>query len=89
MSSSLLFWFIKDNFILFLNKNRIIRRNGGEAPLTYNQFQAVVSSMDSPEPAAPTVTLEHLTNIFTPISEDHDEKYGVPTLFELGKYIKQ
>lgn len=59
--------------------------NGGEAPLTYNQFQAIIASMDSPVPAVPTVTLEHLKNVFTPISEDHDEKYGVPTLFELGE----
>lgn len=41
--------------------------------------------MDSPPAAAPTVTLEHLKRVFTPICEDHDEKYGVPTLFELGK----
>ncbi len=59
--------------------------NGGEAPLTYNQFQAIISTMDAPIAAAPTVTLEHLMNVYTPISEDHDEKYGVPTLFELGK----
>lgn len=68
-------------------ENRIIELNGGEAPLTYNQFQAIVASMDSPVAAVPTVTLEHLKNVFTPISEDHDEKYGVPTLFELGKWI--
>lgn len=59
--------------------------NGGEAPLTYNQFQAIVASIDSPAPVVPTVTLEHFPNIFTPISVDHDDKYGVPTLFELGK----
>lgn len=41
--------------------------------------------MDSPEAAAPTVTLEHFKNVLTPISEDHDDKYGVPTLSELGK----
>lgn len=59
--------------------------NGGEAPLTYNQFQAIVASMDSPVPAAPTVTLHHLKDVYTPISEDHEDQYGVPTLFELGK----
>lgn len=40
--------------------------------------------MDSPAAAVSTVTLDHLKNVFTPISEDHDEKYAVPTLFELG-----
>lgn len=59
--------------------------NGGEPPLTYNQFQAIVASMDPPIPAMPTLTLEHLKNVYTPISEDHDERYGVPTLLELGK----
>lgn len=59
--------------------------NGGEAPMTYNQFQAIIASMAPPVPAEPAVTLEHLKNVFTPISEDHDEKYGTPTLFELGK----
>ncbi|KAG4065954.1 hypothetical protein HA402_006672 [Bradysia odoriphaga] len=62
----------------------IIELNGGEAPLTYNQFQAIVASMEQPAAAVPTVTLEHLQTVFTPISEDHDEKYGVPTLYELG-----
>lgn len=53
--------------------------------MTYNQFQAIVASMEQPAAAVPTVTLEHLKTVFTPISEDHDEKYGVPTLYELGK----
>lgn len=69
----------------FLSTNRIFERNRGEVPLTFNQFQAIVASMDPPEAAAPTITLEHFKNVFTPISEDHDDKYGVPTLFELGK----
>lgn len=75
---------VKRKDIFLFHTNRIIERNGGEAPLTYNQFQAIVASMDSPLSAAPTVTLDHLRNIITPISEDHDEKYGCPTLHELG-----
>lgn len=55
--------------------------------MTYNQFQAIVASMEQPAAAVPTVTLEHLKTVFTPISEDHDEKYGVPTLYELGKVV--
>lgn len=62
----------------------IIDRNGGKAPLTYHQFQAIIALMDSPPPAQPPVTTEDLQGIFTPIFEDHDDKFGVPTLEELG-----
>lgn len=62
----------------------IIDRNGGKAPLTYHQFQAIIASMDPPPPAESIITLESLNNAVTPISNDHDDKYGVPTLEELG-----
>ena len=64
---------------------RIIEKNGGRAPLTYHQFQNIVASMDSPELPAPTVTLACLGDAITPLKEDHDDHYGVPTLEELGK----
>lgn len=63
---------------------KIIDKNGGKAPLTYHQFQAVIASMGSPPRAEPTVTQNFLNGASTPIGEDHDEKYGVPTLEELG-----
>ena len=65
----------------------IIERNGGQAPLTYNQFQAIVASMDSPQMAESVMTPEQIQNSNTPIDEDHDEKYGVPTLYELGTFL--
>ncbi|KAK4880120.1 hypothetical protein RN001_008266 [Aquatica leii] len=64
--------------------DHIINRNGGKAPLTYHQFQAVIASMDPPPYAEPPVSAKDMGSIKTPLSEDHDEKYGVPTLEELG-----
>lgn len=40
--------------------------------------------MDPPPEAEPTITEETIGNAWTPTHEDHDEKYGVPTLEELG-----
>lgn len=40
--------------------------------------------MDPPEIPAPTVTLTCIGNAFTPLKDDHDDQYGVPTLEELG-----
>lgn len=62
----------------------IIEKNGGKAPLTYHQFQTVVASMETPPQAEPTINQHFLHGAYTPIGEDHDEKYGVPTLEELG-----
>jgi hypothetical protein len=62
----------------------IIEKNGGKAPLTYHQFQTVVASMETPPSAEPTINQHFLKRAYTPIGEDHDEKYGVPTLEELG-----
>lgn len=41
--------------------------------------------MDAVELPAETITLEVIKQCATPISEDHDYKFGVPTLEELGK----
>lgn len=65
---------------------RIIDKNGGKAPLTYHQFQTVIASMDPPALPEPTFTEEQMRGCSTPTAEDHDEKYGVPTLEELGRY---
>lgn len=62
----------------------IIERNGGRAPLTYHQFQTVVAGLDSPPLPDPPVTAATVGDAISPISDNHDEKYGVPTLEELG-----
>ncbi|XP_066156680.1 cryptochrome-1 isoform X1 [Euwallacea fornicatus] len=62
----------------------IIDRNGGKAPLTYHQFLALIACMGSPPHPEPSVNSGFLKGIHTPLSDDHDEKFGVPTLEELG-----
>lgn len=64
---------------------RIIEKNGGRAPLTYHQFQTVIAGMEAPSIAETTITLNNIGKAMTPVNDDHDEKYGVPTLEELGK----
>ena len=70
---------------------RIIERNNEKAPLTYKQFQRVIDGMDPPPKPVPTLTLQMLGSAVTPVAEDHDDKFGVPTLEELGfdcEYLK-
>lgn len=62
----------------------IIDRNGGRAPLTYHQFLTVVASMGPPPQPESSILSQSTMKAYTPISDDHDEKYGVPTLEELG-----
>ncbi|KOB73084.1 Cryptochrome 2, partial [Operophtera brumata] len=64
--------------------DKIIERNGGKAPLTYHQFQALIASMPAPPPAEPAVCAESLNGAATPLDLNHDERFGVPTLEELG-----
>ena len=40
--------------------------------------------MDPPPPPENTITEEMIANAQTPVQDDHDERYGVPTLDELG-----
>ncbi|XP_048521261.1 cryptochrome-1 [Dendroctonus ponderosae] len=73
----------KDSHTLYQLQN-IIDRNGGKAPLTYHQFLAIIARMGPPPQPEPSVTTHSVHNAHTPLSDDHDEKYGVPTLQELG-----
>ena len=65
--------------------SRIIDKNGGKPPLTYKSFQNILMSMDLPPLPLSTITLDDLENKYTPLNDDHDEKYGVPSLEELGE----
>lgn len=64
--------------------DKIIQVNGGQPPLTYKRFQAVINCMDAVGLPAETITSEDIKKCATPISEDHDDKFGVPSLEELG-----
>ncbi|TWW56155.1 Cryptochrome-1 [Takifugu flavidus] len=64
--------------------DKIIELNGGHPPLTYKRFQTLISRMDPPEMPVETLSGNLMGRCVTPISEDHGEKYGVPSLEELG-----
>ncbi|KAK9516955.1 hypothetical protein VZT92_024860 [Zoarces viviparus] len=67
-----------------INRWRIIELNDGQSPLTYKRFQALINRMDAVELPAETITSEVIRKCATPISEDHDDKFAVPSLEELG-----
>ncbi|KAK7813749.1 hypothetical protein U0070_001455 [Myodes glareolus] len=64
--------------------DKIIELNGGQPPLTYKRFQTLISKMEPLEMPAETITSDVIGACVTPLSDDHDEKYGVPSLEELG-----
>ncbi|TWW64848.1 cryptochrome circadian regulator 1a [Takifugu flavidus] len=64
--------------------DKIIELNGGQSPLTYKRFQTLISRMDPVEVPAESITAEIMGKCTTPLSDDHDDKYGVPSLEELG-----
>jgi len=66
------------------NLEKIIEKNNGSAPLTYKQFQRIIDGMDPPAKPVPTLTAQMLGSAVSPFEDDHDEKFGVPTLEELG-----
>jgi len=74
----------KEHSHTLFNLDRIIEKNEGKAPLTYKRFQSIIEAMDPPAKPVPTLTLQMLGSGFTPVTENHDEKYAVPTLEELG-----
>lgn len=65
---------------------RIIELNGGQSPLTYKRFQTLISRMEPVEMPAEVITADVMGSCTTPILDDHDDKFGVPSLEELGKH---
>ncbi|KAG7224318.1 hypothetical protein INR49_000561 [Caranx melampygus] len=64
--------------------DKIIELNGGQPPLTYKRFQTLISRLDPPELPVETLSDTLMGRCITPVSEDHGDKYGVPSLEELG-----
>ncbi|ELV09967.1 Cryptochrome-1 [Tupaia chinensis] len=64
--------------------DKIIELNGGQPPLTYKRFQTLISKMEPLEIPVETITSEVIEKCTTPLSDDHDEKFGVPSLEELA-----
>ncbi|XP_027017763.1 cryptochrome-1b isoform X2 [Tachysurus fulvidraco] len=63
---------------------KIIALNGGQPPLTYKRFQTIISRMDTVEIPAETITAEIFSKCIMPIGDNHDERFSVPSLEELG-----
>ncbi|XP_052361427.1 cryptochrome-2-like [Oncorhynchus keta] len=64
---------------------RIIEMNNDMPPLTFKRFQAiVVHRLELPKKPLPTVTRQQMDCCQTGIAANHDERYGVPSLDELG-----
>ncbi|XP_062402128.1 cryptochrome circadian regulator 3b isoform X2 [Sardina pilchardus] len=74
---------VKTSHTLY-NLDKIIELNGGQPPLTYKRFQTLVSTMDPPDPPREPLSKALMGRCTTPVSENHQEKYGVPLLEELG-----
>ncbi|XP_073686206.1 cryptochrome circadian regulator 5 [Garra rufa] len=66
------------------NIDRIIEENNGKPPMTYVRFQSVVNAIGSPKKPVPAPTKEDLKGVSTPIFEDHEEEFRIPTLEDLG-----
>uniref|UniRef100_A0A3Q2GL24 Cryptochrome-1 n=1 Tax=Cyprinodon variegatus TaxID=28743 RepID=A0A3Q2GL24_CYPVA len=66
------------------NLDEIIEVNGGQPPVTYKRFQGLINRMDDVEQPAETISSEMLKNCITLVTDDHDDKFGVPSLEELG-----
>ncbi|XP_029952200.1 cryptochrome circadian regulator 5 [Salarias fasciatus] len=64
--------------------DRIIEENNGKTPLTYKSFQGIVKRLGPPKKPIPAPVLGDMKDVKTPCSEKHDEKYGIPTLEDVG-----
>ncbi|XP_036386218.1 cryptochrome circadian regulator 3b isoform X2 [Megalops cyprinoides] len=64
--------------------DKIIELNGGQPPLTYKRFQTLISRMDPPELPVEPLSDAFMGRCVTPVGDDHGDKYGVPSLEELG-----
>ncbi|XP_023245061.1 cryptochrome-1-like [Copidosoma floridanum] len=64
--------------------DEIIEKNGGKSPLTYHQFQSMIIRMNPPDNPTATITAECIGCAYTPLTHNHDDFFGVPSLEELS-----
>ena len=64
--------------------HRIIEQNSGEPPLTYRKFQSVLKALGQPERPRPCLTAEHFKHCVTPLLNNEDKIFQIPSLEELG-----
>ncbi|XP_022247971.1 cryptochrome-2-like isoform X1 [Limulus polyphemus] len=61
---------------------RLVMKNNGSAPHTYQAMLTMLKKIGPPP--KPVASLDSLKGCSTPVEENHDEKYNVPDLKELG-----
>nr|AWY10934.1 non-photoreceptive cryptochrome [Tritonia tetraquetra] len=66
------------------NPRTVIAANGNNPPLTYKRFQSILSTLDPPDQPYETVSSHVVKKSATPVADDHDDRFSVPTLDELG-----
>ncbi|CAL1546813.1 unnamed protein product [Lymnaea stagnalis] len=62
----------------------VIAANGNSPPLTYKRFQSILSKLEPPLQPCETLTAQMVADVSTPVADDHDERFSVPSLDELG-----
>ncbi|XP_076467399.1 cryptochrome-1-like [Babylonia areolata] len=62
----------------------IVEANNNQPPLTYRRFQSILTSLPPPPSPLDPVTPHTVCHTRTPVSDNHDDKFGVPSLEELG-----
>lgn len=59
--------------------DEVIEANHGNIPVTFKQFQSVISRLESPRSCVPEVDQELFGSCITPSSDTDDDVYGVPS----------
>merc|ERR1711935_74072 len=64
--------------------DEIIEANGGEIPLSHDEFYKVVKTMGDPTPQVANLSATDFKEGLCNIESNHDEVFGVPSLTEFG-----
>lgn len=64
--------------------SRIVEANNSSPPLTFKRFQSIVSRLELPRRPLPSVTRQQVDRWGTPVAQDHEQLYSIPSLEELG-----
>ncbi|KAL9971457.1 hypothetical protein ACROYT_G017620 [Oculina patagonica] len=60
------------------NIDEVVELNHGNVPVTFKQFECLVSKLRSPDSCVPDIDQDLFENCKTPVADDHDNIYGVP-----------
>uniref|UniRef100_A0AAY5L7S7 Photolyase/cryptochrome alpha/beta domain-containing protein n=1 Tax=Esox lucius TaxID=8010 RepID=A0AAY5L7S7_ESOLU len=63
---------------------RIVELNNNTPPLTFKRFQAIIQRLELPKKPILPVTRRQTDCCKTDVTANHDKRYGVPSLEELG-----